>query len=99
MINKPTDVSVFISTSPTEGLTELKKIELTLVIGQYAHRYHLGKLQQKSLTGTVSHWKDYTPEIIPLPHPSPRNNIWLKKNPWFETEVVPVLQEKVASLL
>jgi uracil-DNA glycosylase len=80
-------------------LAELKKIELTLVIGQYAHRYHLGKLQQKSLTETVSHWKDYTPEIIPLPHPSPRNNIWLKKNPWFETEVVPVLQEKVASLL
>jgi uracil-DNA glycosylase len=80
-------------------LAELKKIELTLVIGQYAHRYHLGKQQQKSLTETVRHWKDYAPEIMPLPHPSPRNNIWLKKNPWFEQQLVPELRKTVAFFL
>ncbi|HLO64755.1 MAG TPA: uracil-DNA glycosylase family protein [Azonexus sp.] len=78
-------------------LTHLKDIELTLVIGQYALAYHLpGK---GSLTEAVRHWRDAWPEILPLPHPSPRNNIWLKRNPWFAQEVLPTLRQRVAELL
>lgn len=64
-------------------LAELTQVRLTLVIGQYAQRYMLADRCHKNLTETVRHWRDYAPDIIPLPHPSPRNNIWLKKHPWF----------------
>ncbi|MBX2869674.1 MAG: uracil-DNA glycosylase family protein [Acidiferrobacterales bacterium] len=77
----------------------LPNIKLTLVIGIYAQAYYLGANRKSSLTETVKAWKEYGPSIIPLPHPSPRNNIWLKKNPWFETELLPVLSEKVSSSL
>ena len=80
-------------------LNELPQISLTLVIGQYAQAWHLGQLVKQNLTETVKAWKEFGPEIIPLPHPSPRNNIWLKKNPWFEQEVLPKLQAKVQSIL
>lgn len=80
-------------------LAHLVNIELTLAIGQYAHRYHLGKERKSNLTETVRAWKDYGEDTIPLPHPSPRNNIWLKKNPWFQESVLPALQKKVANLL
>ena len=80
-------------------LNELPQISLTLVIGQYAQAWHLGQLVKENLTETVKAWKEFGPEIIPLPHPSPRNNIWLKKNPWFEQEVLPKLQAKVKSIL
>ena len=80
-------------------LNELPQISLTLVIGQYAQAWHLGQLVKQNLTETVKAWKEFGPEIIPLPHPSPRNNIWLKKNPWFEQEVLPKLQAKVKSIL
>jgi len=80
-------------------LAQLPRIELTLVIGKYAHDYHLKGRQKKNLTETVKNWKDYGPKIIPLPHPSPRNNIWLKKNPWFEKDVVAVLRKKIDKLL
>ncbi len=63
-------------------LSSLQQLELTLVIGQYAQRWHLPQVQ-KNLTETVRAWRDYGPGTIPLPHPSPRNNIWLKRNPWF----------------
>ncbi len=79
-------------------LNELPQISLTLVIGQYAQAWHLGQLVKQNLTETVKAWKEFGPEIIPLPHPSPRNNIWLKKNPWFEQEVLPKLQAKVKSI-
>ncbi|MAU42129.1 MAG: hypothetical protein CMF31_10975 [Kordiimonas sp.] len=72
---------------------------LKLVIGQYAHNYHLGSRRAKTLTQTVSQWRSYAPDIIPLPHPSPRNNIWLKKNPWFERDVLPYLRRRVAEIL
>ena len=72
---------------------------LKLVIGQYALAYHLGGAAKGSLTETVRAWRDYLPGVIPLPHPSPRNRIWLKRNPWFEAEVVPYLKIRVAGLL
>ena len=80
-------------------LNELPQISLTLVIGQYAQAWHLGQLVKENLTETVKAWKEFGPEIIPLPHPSPRNNIWLKKNPWFVQEVLPRLQSEIKSLL
>jgi len=81
-------------------LATMPDIELTLVIGQYSHAWHLKGRQEKTLTETVRRWRDYQPEgIIPLPHPSPRNNIWLKKNPWFEAELLPVLKETVRKRL
>ncbi len=76
-------------------LAQLPNIELTLVIGQYAQDWHLGKRQKENLTETVRAWKDYWPKILVLPHPSPRNNIWLKKNPWFEKEILPQLKSAV----
>lgn len=81
-----------------ELLQSLPNIRLTLTIGQYAQKWHL-HTPQKNLTETVRQWKDYGPTVIPLPHPSPRNNIWLKKNPWFIDELLPVLQSAVARAL
>ena len=80
-------------------LNELPQISLSLVIGQYAQAWHLGQLAKENLTETVKAWKEFGPKIIPLPHPSPRNNIWLKKNPWFVQEVLPRLQSEIKSLL
>lgn len=79
-------------------LARLKKIELTLVIGQYAHAWHLPDCR-KTVTENVRHWRQYWPELVPMPHPSPRNNLWLRRNPWFESEVVPALRERVAEIL
>lgn len=79
-------------------LEYLPNLTLTLVIGQYAHAWHLPK-QGKTLTATVQAWQDYAPDIIPLPHPSPRNNIWLKKNPWFAEELLPALASSVSKAL
>ena len=78
------------------GLTQLK---LTLVIGAYAIDWHLGNRQKASLTETVQNWREFWPEILVMPHPSPRNQIWLMKNPWFENEVIPHLQKRVKGLL
>lgn len=75
----------------------LTRIELTLVIGQYAHAYHLGG--DASLTERVRAWRDHAPDVIPLPHPSPRNNGWLRAHRWFEAELVPALRARVAAVL
>ena len=80
-------------------LAQLPNIELTLVIGQYAQDWHLGTRQKANLTETVRAWEEYWPKLLPLPHPSPRNNIWLKKNAWFNADVIPHLQSSVAKLL
>ena len=74
-------------------------IRLTLLIGQYAQAYYLQTRRKKSLRETVQAYRDYLPECLPLPHPSPRNQLWLKQNPWFETEVVPILKARVAAAL
>lgn len=79
-------------------LSHLKNLQLILVIGRYAQAYHLPH-ETGTLTETVQAWPQYWPHTIPLPHPSPRNNIWLKRNPWFETELVPALQSQVAKIL
>jgi len=79
-------------------LSRLKNLKLTLVIGQYALAYHLPD-ESGSLTEIVQAWRAYWPHIVPLPHPSPRNNLWLKRNPWFEKELIPLLQARVSAIL
>jgi uracil-DNA glycosylase len=80
-------------------LAHLPNIKLTLVIGQYAQDYHLADSSYKTLTETVKAWKEFWPERLPLPHPSPRNNIWLKRNPWVTTDLLPVLRKQVQAIL
>jgi uracil-DNA glycosylase len=80
-------------------LKQLPNINLTIIVGQYAQSWHLGNDNQANLSETVKAWRSYWPVAIPLPHPSPRNNIWLKKNPWFESEVLSTLQKRVKDLL
>ncbi|MEW6314653.1 MAG: uracil-DNA glycosylase family protein [Pseudomonadota bacterium] len=71
---------------------ELPNIKLTLLVGSYAQAYYLGRRAKRSLTETVRTYNEYLPDFLPLPHPSPRNRGWLKRNPWFEEEVVPLLR-------
>ncbi|MDT7044035.1 uracil-DNA glycosylase family protein [Candidatus Nitronereus thalassa] len=80
-------------------LAQVPHLQLTLVIGQYAQDYHLANLTYKTLTETVKAWKTFWPTHLPLPHPSPRNNIWLKRNPWFQEELLPILQSRTRKLL
>ncbi|MEM7193679.1 MAG: uracil-DNA glycosylase family protein [Pseudomonadota bacterium] len=80
-------------------LAYLESIELKIIIGQYAHQFHLAESRSKTLTETVRNWRTFMPHTIPLPHPSPRNNIWLRKNPWFESDVVPGLQARIREIL
>lgn len=77
----------------------LPKLQLTLLIGQYAQRYYLGQACHKRLADTVRHYADYLPAYFPLPHPSPRNRLWLRQNAWFEVSVVPELRQKVHGIL
>jgi len=76
----------------------LPRIELTLLVGQYAQAFYLGPRRQATLTATVHAWREYLPEFLPLPHPSPRNTRWLQVNPWFALEVLPGLRERVQLL-
>jgi len=80
-------------------LDTLPNIQLTLVIGRYAIDWHLKESKKHNVTETVRSWRDYSPEIIPLPHPSPRNNLWLRKNTWFERDVLPMLRSRVRNCL
>lgn len=81
-----------------ELLAKLPRIELTLLIGLHAQRHYLGNRRKDSLTETVRAWREFAPEYLPLPHPSPRNMPWFKRNPWFEDELLPVLRGRVESL-
>ncbi|QQM29165.1 uracil-DNA glycosylase family protein [Martelella lutilitoris] len=83
-----------------EAMAAMPQIELVLAIGMYAQKWHMGKMSRKTLTETVRNWRDSflanrAPRILPLPHPSWRNTGWLKKNPWFEDEVLPELKKAV----
>ena len=80
-------------------LAQLNNIELTIILGKYAQTYHLPHTKQLPLTELVKSWREYWPNYLPLPHPSPRNNIWLKKNPWFEQQVLPELSSKIRAIL
>jgi uracil-DNA glycosylase len=80
-------------------LAQMPDIRLTLLVGQYAQAYYLKERRKKTLTDTVRAWRDYMPAgFLPLVHPSPRNQIWLRRNAWFEKEIIPELQRIVASL-
>ncbi|MCK9396918.1 MAG: uracil-DNA glycosylase family protein [Methylobacter sp.] len=76
----------------------LRHLEITLVVGRYAQAYHMN-VERSSLTETVRNWQSHGPKLIPLPHPSPRNNIWLSRNPWFEQELLPILRRRVSVAL
>ena len=77
----------------------LPDLELTILIGQYAQKYYLHQKGTVKLTDTVKHYQDYLPEYFPLVHPSPRNQIWLAKNPWFAEQVIPDLQANVQQII
>lgn len=79
-------------------LNMMPEIKLKLLFGQYAQKRYLGHERKKNLTETVRNWQTYIPKYLPLPHPSPRNQIWIKKNPWFAQEVVPYLQELIKTV-
>lgn len=74
-------------------LESMKEVKLTLLIGQYAQNYYLKNNSKRTLTDTVKNYHEYLPDFLPLPHPSPRNNIWQKKNKWFRENVIPTLQD------
>jgi uracil-DNA glycosylase family 4 len=80
-------------------LEQLPKLQLVLLIGQYAQKYYLKDTRKKNLTETVRSFKEYLPKYFPLVHPSPRNQIWMKKNDWFDIEVIPELQQIVKQAL
>jgi uracil-DNA glycosylase len=77
----------------------LPVFELTLLVGSYAQDRYLGPRRKETLAATVRAWREYEPLFVPLPHPSWRNNAWLKKNPWFEDELLPDLRERAAKAL
>ncbi|HBR95806.1 MAG TPA: IclR family transcriptional regulator [Gammaproteobacteria bacterium] len=80
-------------------LGHLDRVELTLLLGRYAQHHYLGQACGKTLTETVKRWQTFWPARLPLPHPSPRNNIWLRRNPWVEGELIPALRQRVQQLL
>lgn len=83
----------------TQLLAALRNVQLTLLVGQFAQAWHLGDAGRPALTDTVRAWREYWPAAVPLPHPSPRNNLWLRRNPWFEAEVLPRLRWRVREII
>jgi uracil-DNA glycosylase len=81
-----------------QALATMPAVRLTLLVGGYAQRWHLGG-PERAVTATVRAWRDGPPGVLPLPHPSWRNTGWLRRNPWFETELVPELRARVSALL
>jgi uracil-DNA glycosylase len=79
--------------------TKFEDVKLILLIGKYAQDQYLGKQTKGSLTENVTHYQEYLPKFFDLPHPSPLNRFWRRKNPWFEEDVVEVLQDLVADIL
>lgn len=80
-------------------LPQLGNVELTLLVGGYAQAWSLGKAAKGSVTETVRAWRDYPPDMLPMPHPSWRNTAWLRRNPWFDDELAPYLRRRVAEII
>ncbi len=80
-------------------LVEMKNIKLILLIGQYSQKLYLVDNFKTTLPENIKNYKDFLPKYLPLLHPSPRNKIWQKKNPWFEQQLIPVLQKKIKQIL
>ena len=80
-------------------LAWMPRIELTLLVGHHSQRHFLACWRKPSLAETTKAWREYGPRFFPLPHPSPRNQPWLRKRPWFEREVIPALRERIGALL
>ncbi len=80
-------------------LGQIENPRLILLIGKYAQDYYLGNQSKRTLTETVKNYQDYLPQYFVLPHPSPRNNIWQSKNPWFKKEVVTALQQQISKII
>lgn len=80
-------------------LKSMQNVHLVILIGTYSQRYYLGRTAKGTLTETVKSYREFFPKYFPLPHPSPRNRYWQSKNPWFEQMVIPILQERVRSIL
>lgn len=83
----------------TRVFAELPNLQLTVLVGLYAQRWHLGARRHRTLRETVARWRDYGPDYFPLPHPSWRNRAWLSANPWFAEDVVPALRARVSAIL
>ena len=79
-------------------LARMPELQLVLLVGSYAQNHYLGR-SRETMTERVRKWRDFGPRYIPTPHPSPRNTLWLKRNPWFEEEVVPEMRQRVKALL
>jgi len=77
----------------------LRNIKLRIIVGSYAQNFHLPQQGNPTLTQTVAAWRQFTPDYFPLPHPSPRNQLWLRRNPWFERDVLPQLRATVQQVL
>ncbi|MEX0272818.1 MAG: uracil-DNA glycosylase family protein, partial [Flavobacteriaceae bacterium] len=78
---------------------KMHQLQLILTVGTYDQTHYLNTTRKKTLTETVKCFDEYIPHFFPLPHPSPRNNIWLKKNPWFEADLLPVLQKNILKVM
>jgi uracil-DNA glycosylase len=78
---------------------QLTQVRLTLLVGGYAQKWHLGKSAKGGVTRTVQGWRDHAPDVFPLPHPSWRNTGWIRKNPWFTTDLLPALKTRVKEVL
>jgi len=83
----------------TPLMAKLPNLKLTLVIGRYAMQWHLNVKNSRPITEVIKDWRNYAPTTYPLPHPSPRNNRWLRNNPWFESTLLPELRDVVALLI
>lgn len=77
----------------------LPNLDMAILVGAYAQKWHLGEGARATLTETVENWRDFAPRYFPTPHPSWRNNVWLKKNPWFESDLLPVLRKEIRKRL
>lgn len=82
-----------------EVLAILPEDRLTLLVGSYAQSYYLPVTRTLSMTERVRRFRDFLPDALPLPHPAWRSTLWMRQNPWFETEVLPILRTRVAAAL